>query len=143
MRKALCWMMVVAVAAGLCVGCEAFKPKPPPPPPDNGDTVATPDVDGKWRVQWTVNGGGMVPDFDLRLDQDGNDLEGDANFASAAWDIEGEVEDDGEIEFRMEIGGTGYEFEGEVLSDTKMEGEWKADLGSPPASGEWEALKAD
>lgn len=141
MRKTLCWMMVVAVAVGLCVGCEAFKPTPPPPT-DGETTVKTPDVDGKWRVSWDQDPGVAMPDFDLRLDQDGNDLEGTSDFAGAAWDVEGEVEDDGDIEFTMNIGPTEFDFEGEVVSKTKMEGTWEGP-GTPPIKGDWEALKKD
>ena len=139
--RVLCWVMVVAVMAGLCVGCEAFKPTPPPPPTDGETASKVPDVDGKWRVEWEDDTGMNQPDFDLRLDQDDGDLEGTANLGGAAWDVEGEVEEDDEIDFTLEdASGDTLEFKGEVTSKTKMEGTWKH-----PASGDkgdWNALKA-
>ncbi|NQT93893.1 MAG: hypothetical protein HQ559_14125, partial [Lentisphaerae bacterium] len=111
------------------------------PPPTTEDPAAKiPDVDGEWRVVWAIDGAGQNSDFDLRLDQDGNDLEGISDHNGLAWDVEGVVEDDGEVEFEMEsIGGTIFEFEGEVMSETKMEGTW-AEVGTAN-KGEWKALK--
>lgn len=141
--RIVCWMMVIAVAVGLCVGCEAFKPKPPtPPPPTNGEAKLQ-DVSGDWRVTWKVVPAGPPRlDFDLDLEQDDDgDLEGSANASGLAWDVEGEVEDDGEIELTLEVPGLTMEFEGDIVSATKIEGEWK-EL-PPGASGTFEAFKVD
>ncbi|NQT93894.1 MAG: hypothetical protein HQ559_14130 [Lentisphaerae bacterium] len=149
-KQVLCWMMVVAVVSGLCVGCDRFKPKPPPPPMDGETESKLPDVDGEWRVSWE-NGNDSMRDFNLNLAQDDEDLEGSADFGSLSWDVAGEVESDGDVEFTLEVMVLGqlaaYEFEGEVDSPTKMSGTWK-DVGAHPMAppenaGDWEALKDD
>jgi len=134
-------MMVIAVAVGLCVGCEGLKKSPPPTPPTNGETEAkVPDVSGEWLVTWETvpSGGPALQDFTLTLEQDNGDLEGKADDDALTWDVEGEVEEDGDIDFTMEVPGTTIKFEGEVVSATKMEGTFEV-LGGD--SGTFEAFK--
>lgn len=148
--RVLCCVLVVALGVGLCVGCEAFKPKPPEPPPTTETKPEIPDMEGKWRLSWENDAGAPKVDLTLDLDQDGEELEGSSSVASLALKVEGEVESDGEVEFKAEMvinPAVSWTFEGELDSKTKMSGTWTdtgaSPLAPPDDKGEWNAIKID
>ena len=143
-----CWsssllVCVAAVATGLFLGCEMFKPKPPPAPdvspPDADEGVS--GISGTWEIEFKTNGTefAVVPGgIGMTVIQTDDDVEGNWTLG----EVDGEVEEDGDVELtlRSTFAPIVFNLEGEIEDDgEEMSGDWTSSFPPPKHEGTWKA----